>query len=210
VYVNQTRRRLQYNGLRLSGNTSLPTIIYFAFSNLVNPWQVEGPSWTNSGEELYSIDARAPAGTTLDGAREMLRTALAERWGLKYHFINKETPIYALVRGDGPLKLKPATGNEPDSGSSMGNGTFISKSSLLSDYAAFLTMMSDRQVFDKTGIQERYVFNIDWKLGVDDGPGPHPIIARKDAEKLGLKLEARKEQLKVLLIDSMNREPSPN
>src|ERR1035437_9428341 len=71
-------RSLQYRGVKLSGEMPLDFILQFAYSPLVKPWRLEGPQWVQHNEEFYQIEAIAPAGTTIDGARAMLRTALAQ------------------------------------------------------------------------------------------------------------------------------------
>jgi uncharacterized protein (TIGR03435 family) len=58
-------------------------------------WQISGPSWLT--DEKFELAAIMPEGTTKDVARLMLRRMLIERFGLRYHQVRKESPIYALV-----------------------------------------------------------------------------------------------------------------
>ena len=205
-------RSLQYKGVRLSGELPLSGIFWVAFSPLVKPWHFEGPDWVN--EEYFQVEAIALAGTTLDGARAMLRTALEERLGLKYHLVDRDTAIYALLRGTGELKLAPATEPEPNPGA-MQMGAFKKKSASLAGFAEFLSSLMDREVVDKTGLTEQYKFDVDWtkEIGATMGEfGRHgdPTIVLTGIKRLGLKLEARKEALKIMVVDRVNKEPTPN
>jgi uncharacterized protein (TIGR03435 family) len=100
----------ELRGTRFAADASLRGLVEFACLPLVTPYRQEAPDWMRI--EYYKIDAITPAGTDLDGARAMLRSALAKRLGLQYHIADRETPIYYLVRGSGPLRLRPST--DPD------------------------------------------------------------------------------------------------
>jgi len=100
-------RRLEYKGRKLSGEDILVSLFQFAFSPLIHPWQFKGYPWMN--EEYYEIQAIAPGGTTLDGARMMLRNVLTERLALQYHLDDRETPVYFLTRNGGQLKVPLAS-----------------------------------------------------------------------------------------------------
>jgi uncharacterized protein (TIGR03435 family) len=207
-------RSLQYRGVKLSGEMPLDFILQFAYSPLVKPWRLEGPQWVQHNEEFYQIEAIAPAGTTIDGARAMLRTALAQRLGFQYHLVDRDTPIYALVRGTGELKLTPSTEPEPNAGA-MQMGAFKKKSASLAAFASFLSSLTDHEVFDRTGIQGLYKFDVDWSKEMQDsmqdyGPHGNPAIVSTGLKRLGLKLEQRKEPLKVMVVDRVNKEPTPN
>src|ERR1035437_6442958 len=207
-------RSLQYRGVKLSGEMPLDFILQFAYSPLVKPWRLEGPQWVQHNEEFYQIEAIAPAGTTIDGARAMLRTALAQRLGFQYHLVDRDTPIYALVRGTGELKLTPSTEPEPNPGARH-MFVFKNKSASLADFAGFLWSLTDREVLDNTGIQGLYKFDVDWSREMQDsmqdyGRSGNPAIAREGLKRMGLKLEPRKEPLKVMVVDRVNKEPTPN
>jgi uncharacterized protein (TIGR03435 family) len=204
-------RRLAYKGLRLSGEEILWSYFQFAYSPLVNPWHFEGPPWINA--EYYQIEALAPAGTSIDVARAMVRTVLVERLGLQYHLADREAPIYALVRGGGALKLTPATEVEPNPGA-MQMGKFIKKSSSLSDFAGFLSGLTGLPVLDKTGIQGQFKFDVDWsrevQTSIREFGGGDPGVALDGVKRLGLKLERRKEAMKIMVVDHINQKPTPN
>jgi uncharacterized protein (TIGR03435 family) len=207
IHYTRPSRPVQLTGTRLSGEVPLNLILRFAFSPLVSPYYCEAPQWMN--EEYYAIDAIAPAGTTDDAARAMLRTALADRLGLQYHMTDREKKILILLRGNAALKLLPSTEPEPNPGLHR-VGVFKNKSASLSDFAGFLSSMTDFPVVDKTGIPGRFNFDIDWSQKIEGPPGSDPSLAYAGAQKLGLKLEASKDLQKTLVIDRANKEPTPN
>jgi uncharacterized protein (TIGR03435 family) len=210
TYVRPLRGPV-FTGTKLSAVNNLGNIIAFAFAPLVKERKLDGWDWLYF--ECYSLDAIAPPGTTREGAQAMLRTALVDRFGLKYRLVENQTPVYALVRGSGKLQLTPA-GSEPNTGA-MKNGAFQRNSAFLADLAAFLSTLTDRQVLDRTGIQGNFKFNLDWSKEILDtmhefGPHGDPTIVFSGVKNLGLKLEARKESIRTLAIDRVNREPTPN
>ena len=213
----RTFTRLAYNGVKLTGEDSLQFFIEFAYSPLLTPFHSEAPQWVTNNEEFYRIDAIAPAGTSIDAARAMLRTMLAERLGFQHHVADRETPIYALTRGSGDLRLAPSTETEPDPGAHQW-GVFKNKSATLAAFAEFLTGIAGRSVVDRTGIQGLYKFNLDWSKAIQNerqsgGWDPRdgdPGVAFAEVKSLGLKLEPGKDLQKVLVVDHVNKEPTPN
>jgi uncharacterized protein (TIGR03435 family) len=183
----------------------LPVYFQFAFSPLVSPWHLEEQQ-KGINDEFYEIDARAPAGTTIDEARVMMRTVLVSRLGLVYHLSEKSTPIYALLRRNGPLKLKPAIGTEPNPGR-MRMGAFSRKSASLADFAGFLSNVAGRLVLDRTGMQGQFQFDVDWGAELQESHGD-PSIVLTEVKRIGLKLEPRNEPVKILVIDHVNKMPT--
>lgn len=68
-----------------------------------------GPSWLES--DRFDIVAKAPAKTTQDDARLMLRALLADRFKLVVHQDLKPLPTYALSEAKSGNKLKEASGS---------------------------------------------------------------------------------------------------
>ena len=75
--------------------------------------------------------------------------------------------------------------------------------------------MTDRQVVDRTGVQGQFQFDLDWSKEIlatvqEFGPHGDPNIVFTGVKRLGLKLEARKEPVRTMVIDHVNREPTAN
>jgi uncharacterized protein (TIGR03435 family) len=98
-------------------NVSLEECIFFAFDI---PWgrdyELSGPGWLD--EEKFDIAATFPPGTPRDRIHEMMRTLLADRFGLKIHYENRKLVSYALVLGKRGPKLQP--GSTRDGGFFLG------------------------------------------------------------------------------------------
>jgi uncharacterized protein (TIGR03435 family) len=193
-------------------NASLSSCIKWAY--LVKDYQISGPAWLN--EERYDITAKAAGPARLDELRRMLRMLLAERFSLQLHRETKERPVYRLVTAKSGPKLHKA---EPGGNTSMRgeNGSFVFRGTSMEQLAEDLSGLTqvDRPVLDRTGISGG--FDFDLKVGEDnlemkraliagDGPSIFTLIP----EQLGLKLEARKDVVEVLVIDQAEKAPSEN
>jgi uncharacterized protein (TIGR03435 family) len=144
---------------------------------------ISGPDWTET--ERFDISATLPAGSTPAQVPEMLQALLADRFQVKLHKYKKEFPVYALVPGKGPRKLKEsppdpdavkesrgtfndasiAVGNDGVTisywdGSSFffGNNRVEAKTPAMSEFTRDLERFADRQIVDMTGLTGRYDF----------------------------------------------------
>lgn len=77
--------------------------------------------------------------------------------------------------------------------------------SALADHLSGPKYQLGRQVVDRTGLQGNYDFTLDWSADPD---GVSLFTAVQ--EQLGLKLEAQKGSVKVLVVDSMEKRPAEN
>jgi uncharacterized protein (TIGR03435 family) len=75
-----------------------------AMAYRVKIYQLSGPDWITS--ERYDINAKMPAGVSPDKLPEMTQSLLGDRFGLKVHREKKEMPVYVLLMGKLPLRLK--------------------------------------------------------------------------------------------------------
>jgi bla regulator protein blaR1 len=153
-----------------------------------------------------------------------LRALLADRFQLKPHRDTKELPVYALIVAKGGPKIQPAKEDgSPGGQMSMrrsGAGAEITGNKVpLSHLVHLLSDLAGRTVLDKTGLKENYDFKIsfapDRGLGQQPpGPGDDrqppaesdgPSIFTALQEQLGLKLDAQKGPVEVLVIDSVQK-----
>jgi uncharacterized protein (TIGR03435 family) len=91
-------------------NVPVRELLRFAFQ--VQPFQIEGaPPWTASDRFDVTAKAEGDVAPTVPGQagpiQFMMRTLLAERFGLAYHIETKEMPIYALMLARPDRKLGP-------------------------------------------------------------------------------------------------------
>jgi uncharacterized protein (TIGR03435 family) len=162
---------------------------------------------------FFDIDARSAGSTppTPDQVREMLRGLLADRFHLKEHRDRQELSYYALVPAKNGPKLTPAV----EGCKAPKIGQRGQKSSLeflrgcgqtMEQIAKSLNASADKMVLDKTGITEKF----DYQIAIDRSQGNdfHTVAAAFE-DGLKLKLETRKEPLEVLLVDHVER-PTEN
>ena len=154
----------------------------------------------------------------------MLRSLLADRFKLTFHRQQKSMPLYELeVDKDGP-RMKPSA-EAPDDLPKVISTVYPDHITLparnvnMGDFASLLQRaVLDRPVVDKTGLTGRYDFDLTWAPDASQFGGEVPV-APADAsspplftairEQLGLRLEATKGPVEVLVIDSVER-ASPN
>jgi uncharacterized protein (TIGR03435 family) len=195
------------------------------------------PAWATS--ERYDITARAPTGASAAVAPAMLRELFADRITLRAHSEPREEPSYDLVmaredRRLGPA-LKPSTldcANVPPRapnapipllptpeeakvrcGGIALNGVLLSGGMTMQGLANMLRGPAGRPVQDKTGLSGYY--SVILPLAMPTQPTPEaptldgPSIFTLLVEQLGLRLEAARMPVQVLVVDSLDR-PSGN
>ena len=110
----------QYNnegGLLVARDIPILQLLVFAYAH--NMYQIQAmrqslPFWAR--ETGYDVQARAEGRPTKDEMREMVRSLLADRFGLKLHLETREEPVFQLVAvhpGKLGPDLQPAHPNEP-------------------------------------------------------------------------------------------------
>jgi uncharacterized protein (TIGR03435 family) len=68
--------------------------------------RISGPLWI---EDEYSVAATIPPGSTTKDLPQMFQNLLAERFGLKFHGVDKEVQGFDLTIGQSGFKLTPST-----------------------------------------------------------------------------------------------------
>ena len=190
-----------------------------------------GPAWAAS--ERFDVDAKAADAASFwftpkaDGtvvfpetAFLMIRELLKDRFKLVVHHETREGPVYALtmIRSGvrGPRLRPPADGcfksvPKPPTceGIRWAPGRFMATSATMARLATSLSILLQRLVIDRTGLSERFDFNLEWKpiySAVDPAATPAaefaPSLLAALDEQLGLKLEAQQAPIDYVVIDS--------
>ncbi len=183
-----------------------------------------GPSWLDW--DRFDVAAKAPPATTRENLNLMLQKLLAERFQLVVHKDTKPMPAYALTAGKGKPKMKEATGSgepeckdvpqKPEPGTvpyvmiSCHNLTMAVLADVLQGYGGG-TYLTD-PVVDQTGLNGAWDFDLKYTARNRLAQAGSDGISLFDAvdKQLGLKLEAKKAPLAVLIVDSVNQKPTPN
>lgn len=197
---------------------------------------VGGPDWLNTErfdvEATYADDAAAPVERSRVDL--MLRALLAERFKLAVHNETRERPVYALTLARADKRLGPqlqksttdcANAKGPDAcGSSVGPGFIRSRGRTMAQFAESLAQLTitgsslNRLIVDRTGLEGPYDVTLRFTpenippvaipgLPPVDPNGPSIFTALQ--EQLGLKLDASKGRVDVLVVDSA-APPTPN
>ncbi|WP_348262541.1 TIGR03435 family protein [Telmatobacter sp. DSM 110680] len=176
------------------------------------------PSWTNS--DRFDFRAKMDAETTeafrkLRGSDSsdmwqlMFRQLLEERMGLKYHVERRELPVYDLVVAKHGPKLKLSATDEQSTSQSSPGWLSVHRTPA-SGLAGILSGIVGRQVNDKTGLSGLYDIELTWHWNNDpESVETGPSLFTALQEQLGLRLEAAKAPIEVVVIDHLER-PSEN
>jgi len=203
----------------------------------VRDFQISGgPGWMTT--DRFDVKAKAEGLGDRPGRevmRPMLQNLLEDRFQLKYHKETKEMPIYALVAGKGPHKMKlsevqqggPGGPGGPGRGMfRMGRGQVDMQGATTGALAQMLSQQLGRTVMDKTGITGNFDVKMNWTPEPGQGGGPFggappppeavassdtsgPSIFTAIQEQLGLRLETQKGPVEIIVIDSVSK-PSEN
>jgi bla regulator protein blaR1 len=222
------------NSLTASGVT-LKHLVEFAYN--INDSELSGgPDWIDS--ETYELQAKMdestmealnkfPVEQREEQRRGMLQSLLAERFNLKVSHVIKELPIFALeLATKGPKFPESTTSDITKAGLSVHDGDLTAKGLPMSRFAEWLSGVVGRKVVDKTGLQGKYDFTLNYdnrrpaavainpaepSLGTTVPPtdSPRPSIFTALHKQLGLKLQSQKGPVETLVIDSVEK-PSEN
>ena len=202
----------------LAMNYTLKSLIALAFD--LNPRTVSGgPDWMDS--QTFTIEAVTPGEVRPNRLEQMrmLRALLVERFGLKFHHVDKEFAIYELqVAKSGPKLTPAAKPDEPPFLVGVVYPTKIevpAKSATMDDFVAMLQRATlDRPTLNKTGLAGKYDFTLSWaqdetQYGGDVGKAPEdsqspPLFAAMQ-EQLGLKLVPTRGMVRTMVIDRADR-----
>jgi uncharacterized protein (TIGR03435 family) len=187
-------------------NGSMLELLRWAFE--VKDYQVIGPTWLNADDACYDIEAKAPPETPHNDMHAMLQALLAERFQLTFHREERQLPAYELVVGKNGPKLTPSTNNDGHSGTNSKGGHVTATSIGMKEWAYQLSRYTKRPVFDMTGLKGPFDFKMDYEG--DSKEEGMPTLFTALQEQLGLKLEATKRPVEVIVIDHVEKIPSGN
>jgi uncharacterized protein (TIGR03435 family) len=225
---------------------SLRILLTTAFG--IRPFQLSAPQWAENSR--YDIQARMPEGESKDHLGLMLQDLLAERFLMKYHKEPTEVSGYELVlENSGKLhSAKPVladpnnvtapkatfqgldkdgrprvsegwTGQVPIA---YGNGLLhiAGRGQNITEIVRMCESRTGRPVIDKTGLDGRYDFDLDFQMGgilpeepsTDAAPsGLDPGVPFEVALRgIGLRLRRTKVVIDVIVIDSLQKSPTEN
>ena len=202
---------------------------------IVRPLELErvigGPAWVD--DLGFDIEARMDERGTDPVARmAMLQSLLAERFALRIRREAREQPVYALVparadRRPGPY-LQRLTGvcapivdsrteEEAPCAVRTGPGRLTGHGVAMAAVATYLTPVVGRIVIDRTGMTGRFDVALRFAITTNGLPeakaaalvGDAPLIFTAVQEQLGLRLEATRAPVDLVVIDHVEK-PTAN
>lgn len=208
--ININLGATRHNELALT-NTTLCEMLRFAY-HLVSDDQVAGPDWIKDREVRFDVVAKGPAGATRDQLLAMLQTLLDERFQITKHTEPRVVAHYELTIAKRGLKIHPSKPDAKDDLKYL-RGRLASQWMPMSKFTMLLSRQLRQAVIDKTGLTGPYDIDIEWAPDEPNGapsetPGPSIFSAIQD--QLGLKLEAHKSPIDVMVIDRADRVPAAN
>ncbi len=215
-------------------DTAIKTLIEAAFDSY-DFQVVGGPGWINS--DRYDIKAKIDESMQKLSREQqgkqmglMLQSLLLDRFHFKYHRETRIFSVYSLqIAKNGPKLHEAKLGDVYPNGThagdanawtlSVGNGEFKIQDCSISIFAKNLGGNIGHVVIDKTGLQGKYDFTLQYAPDHDQAPPGYgqaaattdtrPPIFTALQEQLGLKLVSEKASLEVIVIDHIEP-PSPN
>ena len=208
---------------------TLKSLLAHAFN--VPPTRISGPDWLDTAR--YDVAAKLDPETTPENFRVMLQSLLAERFSLRFHRETESTPVYLLTAAKNGPKLQPVR-NAPeykDESERTAAAQALTQKSMeelkariaaggarsyrnfgingtAAKFAETLSGHADREVLDRTEVSGEYYFYLSWTP--DPNATSEPSLFTAVQEQLGLKLQAAKEELEIIVIDHAERTPAGN
>ncbi|HEY4086642.1 MAG TPA: M56 family metallopeptidase [Bryobacteraceae bacterium] len=203
-------------GRLVSTNWTLELLIRQAY-NVRHHQILSGPAWLQ--EDQFNIEATAGRDdVSRDQMLAMLRTLLEDRFKLKVRRETREGNVYVLTQAKSGHKLKPPEDaskrpmvrllrNTPPELPGV-SYTSVGQNATLPQLVDRLSNTLSAPVTDRTGITGSYDFRFDYRT-LDAPPDAGPSVFDSVQSQLGLKLEAQKGPVEVLVIDHAEK-PSAN
>ena len=200
----------------IARNVTLKRLLAEAYHLQQN--QVLGPSWLDRNE--YDIDAKTTGAGTREQMALMLRSLVAERFKLTQHSEMREMRVYELVIGKSGSKIRPMSDGEIATARAgfHFHGDLRQFADLLAVQLSIpapanpaepaRASASPISVLDKTGLPGIFDFSVD--IHPELGTDMFTSWQRALEDQLGLRIESRKTNVAVLVVDEAAAIPTEN
>ena len=180
----------------------------------IQPWQhSDGPGWLSS--DRFDVVAKADHDASENEMKQMARTLLAERFGLKLHRESKELPAYVISVGKNAPKLFPPSDDEThDMRFSMTPGPDQKAAVVhinatrytLAQLADVFARRMDRVIVNRTGMEGEYDFKLE--LTPDENhtsPVDQTLLLDALRQQIGLEVRPEKTAVYYYVIDGAGK-----
>jgi uncharacterized protein (TIGR03435 family) len=175
------------------------------------------PAWI--GSEHYDVQAKGDAGASVQEMEQpMLRVLLEDRFRLRAHREKRELPIYELAVAGGGVKLQRSREGScadlcgfhltTDGLNRTLDGKGVTMEMLATNLSRSYNSSLGRNVVDKTRLIGTFDIHLTWTIDTLNASPTDmggPSIRGALQEQLGLKLEASKGAVEVLVIDGVEK-----
>lgn len=195
-------------------NVTLNECLRLAFKIYTDD-QIAGPDWIKDHHILFNVVAQAPPDIPRDTLRQMALTLPIERFQLTLHHESRELRYLALVVDKGGLKLHETKEDAQAGGEIVRPARIVYQHVSGQTLAVLLTRFTEQPILDMTGLKGQYDIDLQWMPDTNANPPVEsgdmtPSLFAAVREQLGLKLEARKGPLDVVVVDHAERTPIGN
>lgn len=192
---------------------------------------VGGPAWLE--RDRFDVIARTSATATPELLATQLKQLLAERFHLVAHQDTRPVEAWALTAdkrtqlkasggiADGTAAARcesvpqPASANEANRGGAPANSTFSCHNMTMAAFVEFLrgagsASLGATPVADQTGLTGPWDFSIQWTTRANAASSDSISLFDALDKQLGLKLTQRQLPMPVVVVDRVDRQPTPN
>ncbi len=178
--------------------------------------QVQGPGWLD--RDYYDVIAKTGAPHTEDELRRMFQAVLAERFGVGVHRERKEMQAYVLTVDKKGLKMtETAADGESMIEPQPKRMAVAMQRTSMAELATVISRVLQMPVVDETHLKGRYdaVFDMT-KYAEDMRPAEGApmdmagVMATALREEIGLRIEAQKTAVDIVVVDRAEKMPEAN
>ena len=192
-------------------NTTLSECLQYAYG-LTTEQQITGPDWIRDRSIRFQIVAKAPSETPIEQLRLMLQRLLNERFRIEMHREKKKIPHFELTVGKNGPRMPASESGGVSVRRDYGRGRLSYSNLSMNALAMLLSRQLKQPVFNNTALEGGYDIDLSW--APEDAPPETDAAAKPDIfgaiQQLGLKLEASRQPLEVLVIDRADKTPVAN
>jgi len=192
--------------LFLCDRSPLGLIVRLAYG--IPPYEPLKPDWLFTTQPAFEVRAKVPEKATREQFLVMLQSMLQDRFKAVVHHESREVEQYDLVVGKNGAKFKEAQVGSVRTPCPAGMVNF-SGPNTMAILATNLQLQLQKAVHDQTGLPGKYDLKMCWERG-DYPADAAPELREALQDQLGLKLESRKAQVDVVVIDHIETSPTPN
>jgi uncharacterized protein (TIGR03435 family) len=208
-------RSMQIRGNRFATtDTSVVDLLKYAYG-LHEQEIVGGPKWLKTEKFDLVGDPETQTRPSSDDFKKMVQNLLTDRFDLTAHHETRDLSVFEIVPAKSGPKLNKST-RPPNGipGVSYLPGQLSVANATIADLATFLQrFVTDRPVFDRTGITGEYDLTLRWtpdelqtegSRQSDDNNNSLPGLYTAIQEQLGLKLQEEKRPAQVFVVDHVD------